>query len=137
MSATPEVFSKPNFDAEDDFSIAQAFRIAGIVVAFLVSMVIIRFFCNTAIDVAVLRNVHVMKRYLTTIVPDFANPSLARWHPRTQEDANDISTPQESGQSELVDMNSLLCGMTKEEKYDVLSFILASKVRTLAHDRVN
>jgi hypothetical protein len=92
MSATPGSFSNPNLDTEEDFGIEEAFEITGISAAFLLIMIIIRFFCNAAIDIAVLQNVHSLKGYLSSIVPALMNP-LYKWHPRTQSEGRRDNTP--------------------------------------------
>eukprot|EP00980_Cylindrotheca_fusiformis_P008850 scaffold1888_cov120-Cylindrotheca_fusiformis.AAC.20 len=131
MSANPNSSTNP-IVSTDHYSIIEAFKIAGIVAALLVVLVITRLFSNAAIDLVVLRNVHSVRRYFSNSMPAFMNPHLTGWHRRVHEEEENVTMPEEDGQVslEVVNVVSLMDDMPVKEKYELLSVVLTSQIAT-------
>jgi hypothetical protein len=112
--------------ATADLDLKKGFAVVGIVVAFMLAMVVLRFGCVLFIDVAILGE---SADSLIRPLSEIRRCIFPWWHPRTQ--PQDLSSPQENSrnnETELVNMDRLLMGLTPQQKQELLSSILASKV---------
>jgi hypothetical protein len=121
--------------SSSDVDIKQGMAIVGMVLAFLVFLVILRFGCNICIDLAVLRDSDSLLRTLSEI----RRCLFPWWHPRTQpQDLSSLSPTRNQGSNshntidgrefELVNMDQLLMGLTPPQKQELVASMLTSKV---------
>mmetsp|Transcript_23580 Transcript_23580/g.65850 ORF Transcript_23580/g.65850 Transcript_23580/m.65850 type:complete len:268 (-) Transcript_23580:168-971(-) len=115
MSSNPSDGLQSN---EYDMDIENGFRVVGIVFAFLVVMVLLRFGVNMCIDAAVLRDQDSLMR----TIGEFRRKICPWWRPRTQ--------PAQPPETQLVTMDQLVRGLNAEQKKELFSTILQSKVVT-------
>jgi hypothetical protein len=129
--------------SSSDVDVKKGMGIIGMVLAFLIFLVILRFGCNIFIDVAVLRDSDSLGR----TVSEIRRCLFPWWHPRTQpQDLSSLSpttrnqernsrnnnnnyTIDGRRESELVNMDQLLMGLTPPQKQELVASILTSKVR--------
>jgi hypothetical protein len=129
-SNTAGVAATPDF-ASADVDLKKGFAVIGIVLAFLLALVVLRFGCIVFIDIVILQDSDSLVRTLSEI-----RRYLLPWsHPRTQ--PHDMSSPHSAmtNEAELVTMDKLLTGLTPQQKQELLSSLLASKASRVAGRR--
>jgi hypothetical protein len=123
-------FSLTDGDGNDNDDILRGLVLVATILLFLFCLVALRLFCNVFIDVIILGDGRSLMRSLS----ELRRSIFPSWHPRTQPDD---STQHGGGRNqegnnattELIDMESLLSGLTPSQKQQLLESIVNSKVR--------
>jgi hypothetical protein len=115
-----------------------AAEIVGIILAFLLAMAVLRFFINTTIDYAVLRDSSSLVRQLSQL----RRCLCPWWHPRTEpqehigETVEGVSAAigNDANQGRMeIHMIQMLAGLTTQERYELLATLFQSKVCVKNH----
>lgn len=139
-------FSHSHVEEDGPSDMARGLMMVGVVILFLFSLVAVRLMCNVFIDIAILGDAPSLMKILSEI----RRMICPCWHPRTepQQDNNNNNRRRDSGridrtatagasrsvlpvETEIVNMHSLLAGLSPEEKQELLASILNSKVQEL------
>jgi hypothetical protein len=137
-SYTPtQNFSLAGDEGGNDNNLARGLMLVGIVLLFLFGLVALRLVCNMFIDVAILRDDRSLMRSLS----ELRRMVCPCWHPRTEPQQQDggrnrtttatraVPAAGAAAATEMVNMESLLAGLTPAQKQDLLASILNNKVR--------
>ena len=107
------------------FDFRKGLAVIGVCIAFLATLVVLRFGCNIFIDLAVLQDSGSLIRALSEI----RRKLIPWWHPRTQpqQSSSQIITSPASA-DELINMDRVLAGLTPHQKKELIGSILTTKV---------
>lgn len=120
MSSNNNGANTPNFASSVDVDLQKGFLVIGIVLAFLTALVVLRFCCVQFIDIVIMRDTDSLIRSLSQT----RRYIFPWWHLRTHAQEEDAANNDESEFT----MEILLTGLTRQQKQELLSSILASKV---------
>lgn len=108
-----------------DMSHKEGLIIVAAVACLLIGLVILRFGCNIAIDVCILRDLAAARRTIRDFFPC--------WRMREHQDDEEQQQVREN-EIAVADMNSLMLRLTTQEKSLLIGSILKSKVSFVVKD---